>query len=298
MTDWSDVHFFLELSRAGTLAGAARKLGVDDTTVGRRLAALERNLGAKLVTRTPDGLVLTPAGDAMRGAGEAMEAALSRAEQESQGSDRRLAGLVRVATTETLGELVVLPAVRALHDRHPTIRVDLIAGVTRLDIARREADLALRYVRPTSGDLVARRVGAVAFGAYASKAYLDARGRPERGGGFVGHDLIGYEGPVRSWRGNQMGGEPVRDGRYLLRTNGTTMIIAAIRLGLGIGVLPCALARPHREMERVPTGAPIEVDDLFLVVHKDVQRTGRVRAVIDALEARLAAVAHELSSAA
>ncbi|HET9754672.1 MAG TPA: LysR family transcriptional regulator, partial [Myxococcales bacterium] len=143
MPDWGDLRFFLEVARNGTLAAAARKLGVDNTTVGRRLAALERDLGARLFTRTPDGLALSAAGEAMRAAGVEMEQALLRAEQRALGADRKLSGLVRVATTELLGEVIVLPALRALHERHPQIRVELLTGSGQLDIARREADVAL-----------------------------------------------------------------------------------------------------------------------------------------------------------
>ncbi len=295
MPDWSDLRFFLEVARNGTLAAAGRKLGVDNTTVGRRLSALERDLGAKLFARTPDGLVLTAAGEAIRTAGEEMEQAVLRGEQRALGADRKLSGLVRVATTEMLGEVVVLPALRSLHERHPQIRVDLVTGTGRLDIARREADVALRYVRPESGDLVARRAGTVAFGTYASKKYLAAHGRPARGSGFCGHDVVGYDAGIRHWRLGQLGGEPVRDARVVLRTNSTLMLLQAVRLGIGIGSLPCCLALPDPSLERVPSAAPAELDEVWLVVHADVQRTSRVRAVIEALEARMADTAAALS---
>lgn len=295
MPEWSDLRVLLEVARSGTLAAAARKLAVDNSTVGRRLAALERDLGAKLVTRTPDGLVLTAAGEAMRSAGEDMEQAVLRGEQLALGADRNLSGLVRVATTEMLGEMVVLPAVRDLRARHPQIRVDLVTGAARLDLARREAEVALRFVRPDSGELVARLAGAITFGAYASKGYLAAHGRPARGSGFAGHDIIGFVAGIRSWRTGQLGGEPVRDVRPVVRTNSTFMLLQAVRLGLGIGPLPCALARPHADLERVPATAPVEVDDVWLVVHGDVQHTSRVRAVIDALEARMTEIAATLA---
>src|SRR5438132_14139198 len=148
MPHWSDLRFFLELTRTGTLAAAGRKLGVDNTTVGRRLTALERDMGSKLFTRTPDGLVLTAAGEAIRTAGEEMEQAVLPGEQRALGSDRKRSGLVRVATTEMLGELIVLPALRSVHERHPQIRAEILTGAGRLDIARREADVALQYGRP------------------------------------------------------------------------------------------------------------------------------------------------------
>jgi DNA-binding transcriptional LysR family regulator len=295
MPEWSDLRFFLEVARTGTLAAAARKLGVDNTTVGRRLSALERDLGAKLFSRTPDGLALTAAGEAMRTAGVEMEQSVLRGEQRALGADRNLSGLVRIATTEMLGEVVAVPALRSLHERHPQIRMELLTGSQRLDIARREADVALRFVRPEGGDLVARRVGTVAFAVYGSKKYLAARGRPDRASGFAGHDVVTYEAGIRHWRLGQLAGEPVRDVRVVLRSNSTQMLLHAVRQGLGVGPLPCLFARSDRSLERVPAGAPADLDDVWLVVHADLQRTARVRAVIEALEARLAEVAEDLS---
>ncbi|HWE24528.1 MAG TPA: LysR family transcriptional regulator [Myxococcales bacterium] len=297
MPDWSDLRVFLEVARSGTLAAAARKLGVDSTTVGRRLSALERDLGAKLLARTPDGFALTAAGDAMRAAGADMEQAVLRGEQRALGADRKLSGQVRVATTEMLGETVVLPALRTLRQRHPQIRVELLTGSAPLDVARRDAEVALRFVRPQRGDLVSRRAGTVAFGAYASKHYLAARGRPPAGSGFAGHDVILYSAPIRYWRHGHLGGEPLGDVRVVLRANSTHAILAAVRLGLGIGPLPCFLAASDRALARVPSPAAIELDELWMVVHADVQRTSRVRAVIDAIEARLAGISGQLSGA-
>lgn len=298
MTDWSDLRFFLELARTGTLAAAARKLGVDNTTVGRRLSALERDLGAKLFERTPDGVVITVAGEAIRTAAEEMEQAMLRGEQRAQGTDLKLSGLVRVATTETLGQMVVLPAIRALRERHPHIRVELLTGAGRLDLARREADVALRYIRPEKGELVARRAAQVAFAAYASRAYLAVHPRPVRGSGFAGHDMIAYGPGIREWRSGQIAGESLQEARVVLRTNNGASALQAVALGLGIGALPCYLADTTPRLKRVFPDAPVELDDLWLVLHPDVQRTGRVRAVIEALDARLESAAAGLAGRA
>src|SRR5882724_4397945 len=159
MADWDAVRFFLELARAKTLARAARRLRVDYTTVGRRVSAFERELGAKLFERTPEGFVLTDAGESIRAAAEQMEQSALSVEQRALGADRRLSGTVRVAAAESAGHAVVLPAMRELHLRHPEIRLHLQTGLARLDIARREADLALRFAPPESGDLRVRRLG-------------------------------------------------------------------------------------------------------------------------------------------
>ena len=292
MPDWGDLRYFLELSRAGTLAAAARKLGVDYTTVGRRLAALEEDLGAKLFERTPEGLILTEAGESIRAAAEEMEEAALLVEQRALGADRKLAGVVRVATTEMLGQFVVLPAVRALHEIHPQIRVDLATGAQRLDLARREADVAIRYVRPESGDLVSRRVARVAEAAYASKGYLASHPRPTPGNGLAGHDVVMLES--RTLRGNHVAGEDPSNARIVLRTGNSLSLHRAVALGIGIGGLPCYIGDADRDLRRVFPDAPVEIDDLWLVVHADLTRTSRVRAVIDALETRLAAVSKDL----
>jgi DNA-binding transcriptional LysR family regulator len=296
MPDWEDLKVFLEVARTGTLAAAGRKLSLDNTTVGRRLGKLEKDLAAKLFARTPDGLVLSTAGEAMRAAAEEMERSVLKAEQRALGADESLAGVVRVATTEMLGSVIVVPAIESLRQRHPQIRIDLLTGTGRLDLARREADVALRYVRPESGDLVSRRAGAVSYGAYATKKYLQQYGRPQRGDGFAGHDLILYDTNVRTWT-TGLAGQPIGDARVVLRANSVTNILAAIRLGMGIGPLPCVLARGDKTIERVPEGAPPETDPLWLVLHPDVQKTSRVRAVIEALEVQLRARARDLSAA-
>ena len=172
MADWDAVRFFLELARAKTLARAARRLRVDYTTVGRRVSAFERELGAKLFERTPDGFVLTDAGESIRAAAEQMEQSAVAVEQRALGADRRFSGTVRVAAAESAGHSVVLPAMRALHLRHPEIRLHLQTGLARLDIARREADLALRFNPPESGDLRIRRLTSIGFALYASEDYL------------------------------------------------------------------------------------------------------------------------------
>jgi DNA-binding transcriptional LysR family regulator len=116
-----------------------------------------------------------------------------------------------------------------------------------------------------------------------------------RGGGLSGHDIVAYNSSIPHWPAGQLGGEPLGDARIVLRTNSTSMLVKAVRLGLGIGPLPCFLARADRTLERVPSATPSKADELWLVVHEDVRRTTRVRAVIDAMEARLSQVEADLS---
>jgi DNA-binding transcriptional LysR family regulator len=289
MPGWDDVRFFLEVLRGGTLAAASKKLGVDYTTVGRRIAALERELGATLFERTPDGFVSTESGEGLRAAAERMETAALDIERRALGADRRLSGAVRIASTETMAQVLILPAVRALHVRHPDIRVHVLTGAARLDIARRAADLALRYIRPEKGTLSSRRVARVAFAAYASKEYLARHPVPTAGASLQGHDSLELEEGIRSWQTSRL-----PDARVVLRANNSPALLEGTALGLGIATLLCCVADRHPLLRRVWPSAPPELDDLFLVVHEDVQRTGRVRALIDAVEERCAQMKAEL----
>jgi DNA-binding transcriptional LysR family regulator len=165
---WDDVRFFLALARAGSLSGAARALGVGHVTVGRRIMLLEKRLGVTLLNRTPDGFATTSAGQAILRECVAMESAAMDLERIVAGRDSLIAGSVRVTTTEALAYQLVVPAIAALHETHPELRVDLITGVRSLDIARREADLAVRFAQPSASDLVCRKLGEVGFSLYAS----------------------------------------------------------------------------------------------------------------------------------
>src|SRR5215831_20206022 len=193
MPDWDDIRVFLEVQRSGTLAGAARKLGVDYTTVGRRLRAMERDLGTTLFERKADRFILTEAGEEIRVAGEQMEEAALALERRALGADRSLSGLLRVATTDALAQLLVLPALGTLRERHPDIRVQLLTGPARLDIARREADVAVRYVRPEGGDLISRRLLRIAAAYYGSTGYLAKRPVPPPGTSMRGHDVVAVD---------------------------------------------------------------------------------------------------------
>src|SRR6201986_1648048 len=180
---WDDVRFFLAVARAGSLSGAARALGVGHVTVGRRIALLEKQIGVTLLNRTPDGFVTTSAGDAFLRQCAAMESAAMDLERIVAGSDALLAGSVRVTTTEGLAYQLVAPAIAALRETHPQLRIDLLVGARSLDIARREADLAVRFARPQASDLVCRKLGEIAFALYASKRYLASKGTPKQGQG-------------------------------------------------------------------------------------------------------------------
>ncbi|QBE65276.1 LysR family transcriptional regulator [Pseudoduganella lutea] len=283
--DWDDARIFLGIYRAGTLRGAAAQLGIDQATAGRRLAAMEAALNAKLFLRTPSGYVPTPAGDMAARPAERMEQAAHQLEREMQGIDNRLSGTVRVATTDTMAQHFVMDAIRALHAEHPDIRVVLHVTTAVSNLTRREADLAVRTVKPTDPDLVSRHLARRTAGLYASKAYLRARGTPRIEDGLAGHDLVIYHASVVPRQATHVAGVPVAGARIALEANTGLMLMEAARAGIGIAELPVHMAERDARLVRIFSDR-VHQYDMYLVMHGDLHRSARVRAVADAIVAR------------
>jgi DNA-binding transcriptional LysR family regulator len=275
---WDDVRFFLAVARAGSLSAAARGLGVGHVTVGRRIALLEKRLGVSLLSRTPDGFATTAAGQAILRECVAMESAALDVERIAAGRDALIAGSVRVTTTEALAHQIVVPAIAALHESHPALQVDLLTGVRSLDIARREADLAVRFARPSASDLVCRKLGEVGFALYASKRYLARAGVPTRGQGLAGFDLIAYTGAPTAMSPFFMG-ESLEGARIALRCNNSLIQVRVAASHVGIVEAACFLGDASPDLVRVwPDEAPAR-RVAWLILHQDMQRAARVKAV-------------------
>jgi DNA-binding transcriptional LysR family regulator len=271
MPDWDGLRIFLALGRARTLAAAARKLGIDETTVARRLARLEKRMGAPLIERAPSGIAFTAAGEGVYAAAEEMERAALAAERRALGADQQLSGRVRVTAPEILGSHFVLPALRAVHARHPGIAIELISTIARLDVTRREADVAVRTVRPAEPSLVARKLARMAMAPYVRRG----RKRPAQLASVTYAD--GVKLPLRNVE------DRLPASRVALRTNSIATVFEAVRLGWGVGDLPCFVGDTTPELERAFPREKPDALDVWLVVHADVQRTSRVRALVDEL---------------
>src|SRR5215469_3992080 len=275
---WDDIRFFLGVARAGSLSGAARALGVGHVTVGRRIALLEKRLGVKLVNRTPEGFSISLAGQAIVGQCTAMESAALDVERIAAGRDSLAAGTVRLTTTEALAHRVVAPALATLRRTHPALQVDLIVGVRTLDIARRDADLAIRFARPTAPELVCRKLGEVGFALYASRPYLARCGSLKRGRGLAGHDLITFTGTPAAMSPFFMG-ESLQGARVAMRCDSALIQLQAATRGVGIAELVCSLGDECAELVRIWPDEPPVLRTAWLVVHQDLRRSARVRAV-------------------
>ncbi len=282
--DWDNARIFLAIQRVGTLRGAAEQLQIDQATAGRRLAAMEKSLGARLFLRTPAGYVTTPAGDLAVTALEKMEQAADQLQRQMQGIDERLCGVVRVAATDTMAKHVLMPAMQQLAADHPNIRVVLTTSTQVSNLTRREADLAVRSLRPTSPDLISRHLKRLSTGLYASKSYLKKHGVPQRGTALAGHEVVVYQRAVSSSHIDNICGESIANARVSMEVNSGLMLIEAVAAGLGIGELPTHMGDAVPQLLRV-WPEHTEPYDMWLVLHDDLNRTARVRAVADAIVA-------------
>jgi DNA-binding transcriptional LysR family regulator len=284
LLDWDDLRHVLSIHRHGTLARAGASLRMDPTTVGRRLAALEQRAGVRLFERSPEGWTATAAGlDLVRRA-QCVEDEVLAAERELSGANERLSGTVRITATEMLATRFILPHLWRFHERYPDLTLDLICSNRPLDLARREADIALRLTRPKQPSVVARRLAEIELALYASPAYLARKGAPpEPDRSLRGHEVILFGASRAFLTENEWMEARLDGGRIALRADSVTAIYAATAGGLGIGLLPRAVADGDPTVQRLSTRSSPEPRVIWQMVHRDLHKAPRVRAVLDFL---------------
>lgn len=283
---WDDLRFFLAAVREGSLSGAARSLDVNHVRVGRRITFLEKQLGARLLKRTSDGLIPTAAGEAILTKCETMHTTAEEVERLVAGRDESVAGLVRVAAPQSLARRVIVPAIGQLQTGHAELQVNLTAGVRPVDLSRGEADMAVRInlERPTQRDLISRKLGAIGYALYASQQYSLRHNLPRRGDGLRGHELVSFE--VSRWpkaMGPLFMGESLEGTTFALRSNDQFVRLDAAIGGLGIAEIPCFLGDCAPELVRIWPGEPPVLRPVWLVTHRDMRRAARILLVSNAI---------------
>ncbi len=281
MFSWDDVRYFLTLQRQGSLAAAGAALKLDPTTVGRRLVKLEEELGARLFDRTPGGYVLTEAGHRLLPRAERIEREALGVERDVAGEDQKLEGVVKLTATEMLTTRFIAPHLRRFRERYPEIQLDLNCTNLEVNLARREADIALRLARPTQEDLIIKRLSFIHLGLYASRGYADRFGLPKDS--LAGHQMILFA-TTRLFRRENDWLEARMDGAHVaLRSDSVSAIYAATAAGTGIALLPCLVADHDQLLVRVPVEGAPEPRQIWQAVHKDLRDSARIRAVLDFL---------------
>lgn len=280
---WDDQHAFLLVFEGGSLSAAARALGQAQPTVRARIEALERKLGTVLFTRSSQGLLPTEAARALYAHARAMAHASDAFLRAASASPGQVAGTVRVAVSEFVGQEVLPPMLARLRVRHPGLVLEVAASNSSADLTRQEADLALRMHRPSGEALVARKLGEVALGFFAHRDYLAARGMPNELADLTSHDLIGSDRSTSDRRlAEAVLPAPVL-ARIVLRTDSHPGQLAAARAGLGIAVVqrPAGLVDPT--LRPVLPELVLARLPLWLVAHRNLLDVPRVRAVFDHL---------------
>lgn len=284
MFDWDDMRFLLAVHREGTLVASAKRLRVDATTVGRRIAALELSLKATLVTRTGSAVVLTETGHRIAAAAEIAELAALDVERIARGDAEVPAGRVRLTMLQDVADALVLPQLPELKRRWPAIRVDLWCTTRVLDLVTGESDLAVRVGRPTEPGLVTRRLCTLVEKPYASQAWLDEHGLlPEQVLDLEGREVLLLLVEDR-WTDGLGAARPA------LRASAMSTLIGAARAGMGIVMAPEQLAGGFPELKALP-GLPVSRERaLWLAMPEALAAVPRVRAVADLLIERLGTV--------
>jgi DNA-binding transcriptional LysR family regulator len=280
--DWDDLRYVLALAEAGSLAKAARKLKVDHTTVGRRIEALECDVGVQLFTRTTNGYTITREAEELLPGIREIETNVLALERKAQARKETIKGTIRITASEALGSRFVAPRLAPFARRHPEISLEFVTAVHAVDLARREADVAIRLFRSGHEYLVAKRAGEFGYALYASEEYLARRPAPNGPADLAKHDLVNLDLPTTAsdeatWF-DQLG----RGGRLALVTNSTAVALGAALGGTGITLLPCFLGDVEPRLRRIPM--PNEPSRaVWLTVHKDLRKSPPIRAVLDFL---------------
>jgi len=277
---WDDLRVFLAVHQLGSHKRAGRLLGVAPTTIGRRLAALESALGTRLFLRTPERVQATPAGLKLVPHARRMEAEAIEAERELLAADSRLEGSLRVTATDGFLHYVLLPALAELRREHPGLCVELRADTRVLDLSRREADVAVRLVRPKEPALIARRLGDMRFSLFASQAYLDRHGTPRTLDALATHDFIGFDASLDELPQTRWLRRATPAPRYVVRATTTTAQVLACAEGHGIALLPTFVAAREPRLQRLVPRLLGPSREIWGVIHADMRANARTAAFL------------------
>ncbi|WPR78714.1 LysR family transcriptional regulator [Klebsiella aerogenes] len=287
--NWDDTRIFLAVARSGTLSGAAETMDMGIATLSRRLDRLEKSLAVPLFSRHQSGYRLTDDGEALLARAEALEHA-GLAFGETARLQGNVAGLVRLATSDNLAAHFILPSLNGLMEKYPDLRVEVLSGVQSVNLHRRDADLAIRMVKPESGNLTLKRLGKVGFGLYsADTGQAGSTDIAFNHAHYIGWPESHQHLPAARWITRTLRGRPCR-----VEANTLLAQLSAVSAGLGLGVLPHFMAR---ENGLQCVNADIGVDQtLWLVMHSDLAHSRRVRVVADHLIALFDEIKDQLTS--
>ena len=279
MFDWNDLTYFLAVARHGSTIAAGKALGLSQSTVHRRLSELERRLGHKLVTRHTTGYRLTAFGEALLPYAEHVEAAIRELERHVGDVAHDAAGVIRVTCPEPIVYRMTA-LIDRFHAQHPKLRVEFVTSDRYLDLSKGEADVAFRS-GDTDDELVGRKIADSIWAVYASSAYIDRHGKPERVEDLSRHALVCFDESLSQHRISKWLAEVAPGATIAARNNSVLGLVYAVKSGVGVGPLPTAIADDQEELVRVLGPIPELARSWRLLTHPDLRRTPRVAAFFD-----------------
>ena len=285
--DWNLIRSFVGVAETGSLSAAARKLAASQPTLGRHIAELEQALGVVLFRRGRMGYELTEQGAALLERARTVGEAANAFARLATGATEQVAGTVRVAASEVVSAYVLPSMVARLRQQERGIEVEIVASNRVENLLRRDADIAVRMVAPAQQDLIARKIADLPLTACAAKIYLDRRGRPETPEDLLTHDLIGYDRATDLIQGFAALGVSIDRHAFGFRTDNQIVFWEAIRAGNGVGFAQRVLAERDPLVEAILPELVLPALPMWLVMHRDVRTSARVRRVADFLFAEL-----------
>lgn len=289
-----DLHLFLAVMREGTMLAAARRAGVDHSTVARRITVLEQTLGVRLFDRSPRGAVPTAAASALVPHAERIERELLAAAASVSGKDRTVDGTVRLATPEAFASYIVAPHVRALWQTHPRLTLELAPESRSISLSKREADIAVTLAPPPRGRLVARKLTDYRLGLYASRDYLAQMGEPQSRADLVRYAYVSYIDELAGFAGMVALDQILPEAVPRFRSSSSAAQLLAVAAGAGCGMLHAMAADQDPRLVRLLPGEVEVRRSYWLVVHADLQPLPRVRAAIAFLDDAVRAMRERL----
>jgi DNA-binding transcriptional LysR family regulator len=281
--DWNQVRAFLATAEEGSFSGAARALKTTQPTIGRQISELEETLGVTLFERSVRGPRPTDAGRDLLEHVRAMSDAATLLSMAATAHAEDVSGLVTVTATDLMSTQILPSLLSPLRESHPGIRVTIVAANDLQNLLQRDADIAIRHVRPEQPELIARHVGDFCAGLYATKTYLDRAGRPGTPQEVTDHAFVGNPDPQNLIAPMHSLGIPLRPDNFVMSSDSGVVVWELLKADLGITVLPDALCEPDPDIERVMPDLPTFQFPIWLVSHRELQTSKRIRIVFDLL---------------
>ena len=278
---WDDLRHFLAFARAGSMQSAAKALGVNQSTVQRRIADLEECVGHRLVERHLGGYRLTPLGEALRPTAEGVETAIGAFGRHLAACDKGLTGRLRVTCGSSVAAcLRRTPLIDAFHARYPGLRLELVISDRHLDLSKGEADIAIRLGEPRDEALIGRKIAEASWSVYASRGYVERHGRPDSPNDLKGHLVVDCDTSSANYPGARWARSVAHHATVAARSDHWQGLILAVKAGAGLAAMPHFQGDNESDLVRV-------IDDIglvmpfYLLMHRDMQHTPRVRAFAD-----------------